>query len=505
MRDGTNYGSTQLSYRNQFILSPAQVNIDPSWKRLQINSKFHLSAHPDLNIYRKEINSKSITLLGYILDPYNPYADNGAIIDTLAKNLDSFDKVIEATNSLVGRWALIVDDGHSLKMFHDANGLRQVVYTDTSTTGDLWVGSQPGLLGKILHLEMDQDAVSFINEFQKKTKEYWWPGDSSPYLEIKHLLPNHFLDLDSGKSCRYWPNKQADRLDLDDAVKKTTDLLSRIMKAAANRFDLALGLSAGWDSRLIFAACRDIKKNISYYSMQRTGLNRKHPDILIPSRLLSKFHLQHHVIIAPKKINHEFEIIFKKNIPFAHETRIPNMQANLEHFKLQKVAVLGNISETIRSPYHIHREFPDEKISPEKIANYPLLGMRDMPFALHHFEKWAATLDNYYNFNIDSLFYWEQRMGKWFAMNCLKFDSAWQEVFLPLNCRKLVEYMLSVEDKYKFEPNYVLHERLISELWPEVLSEPINPAPKKNILDMVGEILRHGKQVASRHLLNHRR
>lgn len=117
-----------------------------------------------------------------------------------------------------------------------------------------------------------------------------------------------------------------------------------------------------------------------------------------------------------------------------------------------------------------------------------------MEFALRHFEKWLNNLGDYYNINFDSLFYWEQRIGKWFAMNCLEFDSAWQEVFLPFNCRKLLVDMLSVEDKYKFSPNYVLYERLISELWPEVLTEPINPAIKKNLINTVRGILSSGRQ-----------
>ena len=56
-----------------------------------------------------------------------------------------------------------------------------------------------------------------------------------------------------------------------------------------------------------------------------------------------------------------------------------------------------------------------------------------------------------------------------------EFDIAWQEIFSPYNCRLLLANMLSVKRKYRCAPNYVFHKELISNLWPEVLAEPVNP------------------------------
>ena len=76
--------------------------------------------------------------------------------------------------------------------------------------------------------------------------------------------------------------------------------------------------------------------------------------------------------------------------------------------------------------------------------------------------------------NILDLFYWEHRMGSWQAQSQLKWDIA-QESFTPFNHRKLIEIMLSVDSKFRQEPEYIFFKKIIQNLWPVLLKEPINP------------------------------
>ena len=90
---------------------------------------FYLTVHPDLPTYQATYKNKSITLLGYMVDPDNPYADNSEIINGLIYQLGTEDNFFEHTDKFGGRWILIVNDGKALKLFNDAAGLRQVFYT----------------------------------------------------------------------------------------------------------------------------------------------------------------------------------------------------------------------------------------------------------------------------------------------------------------------------------------------------------------------------------------
>jgi len=62
--------------------------------------------------------------------------------------------------------------------------------------------------------------------------------------------------------------------------------------------------------------------------------------------------------------------------------------------------------------------------------------------------------------------------------------------FIPYNCRELLTTLISVDKKYRLHPNHKLYTGIINNLWPEVLREPINPAPLKvKIKDTFKELL----------------
>lgn len=466
--------SKKLLYRNQFIFGPFFVDDLKSWKRIKISSSIIsicLTAHPDLDTFQATYQNKSITLLGFILDPDNPKASDSDIINDLIRSFSNSDDLFERTGKLGGRWIIVVDDGQEVRLFNDASGLRQVFYSDVHQTKDLWCASQPSIVAEILKLQMDEAAVDFISWFQSKSKEYWWPGDSSPYKKIRHLSPNHYLNLETGGCHRYWPNKGLSELSLDEAIEKIPRILSGFMQSAANRFDLALGVSAGWDSRLVLASCKEIRHRISFYSAKRPDMSWEHPDIEVPFRLLSKLSLKHDIIEQHPRLRSEFVEIFKRNVPFAHDVRLPGMQANLDYYHQSKVAVTGNVSEVAKCCYRLSEPGEQELI----VSKLSLLTMVDHPFAIKFFKKWLLGLGEIYNFNVLDLFHWEQKVGNWFAMNCLEFDSAWKDIFVPFNSRSLLIDFLSIDEQYRKKPTYELYNKLMFSLWPEVLSEPINP------------------------------
>ena len=65
-------------------------------------------------------------------------------------------------------------------------------------------------------------------------------------------------------------------------------------------------------------------------------------------------------------------------------------------------------------------------------------------------------------------------------MTQLEFDSAWQDIFTPYNCRDVLTTLLSVDERYRKNPDSTLVHATIERLWPEVMSEPINPKPPQS-------------------------
>ena len=155
----------QLTNASQFILGPQFIERLLSWQKMEINNAMYLTVHPYLTVYKTTYQNISVILLGYILDPDKPEARDEHIINDLLLTSSDADELILNTYRLGGRWILIIDDGEELRLLHDAAGLRQVYYSDVHRTKDLWCASQATLIAEILGLQMNNEAVGFINWF----------------------------------------------------------------------------------------------------------------------------------------------------------------------------------------------------------------------------------------------------------------------------------------------------------------------------------------------------
>jgi len=469
----------KLQFHNQFVLGPYFLEKLVAWNCTDIDGTLFLGTHPDLNVIQTTLNDKSLTLIGFILDPYNPSAKDADIVNGLIRDFSDFDRFIELTKRFGGRWIIVAKNSGGVKLFTDPAGLRQVFYTDIRKTKDLWCASQPGMIADILNLHMCKQGIDYINTYEFRiNQEFRWPGFATPYEEVTHLLPNHFLDLKNGSCIRYWPKQSPEDSSLASSIDKCSFLLHELIVSASHRFDLAFGMTAGLDSRIMLAASKDIKNVFSYLTVRQIGMPGNHADIEIPSRLLSKIGLRHDVIRSSLIIDDEFINIFRNNTALAHPVYAPDAYAILQHYSVkslnQLVVVTGSGSEIARSSFRETLKKPVcEAITPSDLVSLQYMGERS--YVLNQFERWISGIENTHGYDILDIFEWEQGHGNWLAMCQLEFDIAWKDLFSPFNCRELLETMLSVDRKYRQAPDYKLFHGIILNLWPELLDVPINP------------------------------
>lgn len=457
----------RLLYRNQFVIGPRPVDV-PSWVTISIRPTVAVTAHPDLLWYQAVDGRRSVTLLGFMLDPEDEQRTDRAIVDDLLECMHSVRAVIEGTYRYGGRWLLIADDGEHLVAFNDAAGLRQVFYVVTAH--GLWCASQPGILAQILGLEIAPDALEYIDSYGvRRNPEYWWPGWGSPVTGVRHLLPNHALDVTRGTVERYWPDRALATLSLEEAVDTIARTLRGIVKSAANRFELAVGVTAGWDSRLALAASRDVANRVSFMTVRQLAMRDDHPDVAVPSALLSRLGLTHDVVKSSHLLDPEFVRIFRTNYMLAHDHYAPAAQAILRYYGLRKANLTGHVSEAIRDPTMGNRPISAETTDQEIATAWH---RTDAAYATRAIQEWRASMGQRYNVSADVLFYWEQRVANWLAMTQLEFDIAWKEIVSLYNCRELLITMLGVDEAQR---GVVLYTEVAQRLWPEVLREPVNP------------------------------
>lgn len=478
-----------LLFRRQFVFGPEEINNFPSWNKFTVGNETYLSVHPDLEAYRTEIQNKSITLIGYILDPNNIQARNSDIVDGLIREFDKVENIIEHTNEFGGRWILIVNDGQKSILFHDAAGLRQIYYTHSSLLGKICCASQPSLLANALDLEMDKEAFEFMRSRESvdnydNYKIYWWPGDTSLYREIKLLLPNHYLDLRTGISNRYWPKRKLNTIPLKDAITKSSTMLRGLMMSAYNRYDLALSLTAGWDSRVMLGVSKEIIHDLYCFTLAYPGLKGNNSDVIIPSALMKKLGVKHNLIKYPEPVNEEFKNLHRKNNPSVNNAYCADVQAMYDQMPKYRMCITGDVAEVVKCYYRIPGK------NGGKVSAHDLAALTDMgthPFVIDAFEKWLSDIESH-NIHVLDLFSWEQVGGRLQAQNQAECDIV-LDTFAPYNCRNLLSTILSVDEKHRKPPVYTFHSKLIAKLWKEILSEPINPPEKTTLKSVLMNVL----------------
>ena len=474
----------RLQFRRQFVLGPESVWEFPAWNRMNVDSTLRLSAHPDLEIYQATDQNKSITLLGYILDPNNPQAGNSDVIDALIHKLDRCDDFCQHTSEFGGRWILVVSDGRETILFNDAGGLRQIYYTQSSSSKQTLCASQPGLIAEALDLAMDKEALGFIGSREYDDFEvYWLPGDASLYEEIKVLLPNHYLSLRTGRPHRYWPNADLKSISRRDAVTESSRLLRGLMRSAQLRYDLALSLTAGWDSRVMLALSRDVVGDLYCFTLAYPHTENTR-DVVIPSVLLGKLRLKHSIIRYPEHVSGEFKKVYKRNNAAANNAYCADAQAMYDHYPRNRVCITGDVAEIVKCFYR-RPELKGAKVSARDLADLCRIGTH--PFLIKAFDKWLSASDPR-NVHLLDLFCWEQMAGRWQALIRAQYDIV-QESFAPFNCRNLLVTMLSVDEDYRRPPEHQFLKELIENFWVEVLSVPINPPEKKRVKTLIVDIL----------------
>jgi hypothetical protein len=486
---------TRFFRRRQFILGPEQVDY-PGWRKFEIDNQHLLTVHPDLPTTIVQHKTNKLVLLGYAIDPYDSERTELDILQRAVVDITSEADVISSIENLSGRFVLVVKHRNHLWLFHDAVALRQVNYC-LDKRGAIWCASQPEALAAQLKLKYDEEVLSFKNSSVWSTSkdEFWLPNKRTPFQEIRNLLPNHYLDLQNAQAIRYWPVAGCigSRL-VSESIELCTPILKGSIRAAALKFDLRMGISAGGDSRKTLAASKCVKEQIYYFSHTPTQASMLVNDVEIPARLLPKLGVKHHSLLT-ERMPWDFQQLYEENVSCAREKRGHIAYTLLQNFGPEATVLNSNISEVAQCIYWL----PKAKINGEGLA---ILSGLNHQFAIQEFQEWidgAASACNAANMNILDLFFLEQRMGRWAASAFSEYDIA-HETFNPYNNRRLHCLMLAIDERHRKNRRWDVTIEHIRHMWPEVLLEPINPPDR--VRDRMQQHIRRKRLPRIFHFMN---
>jgi hypothetical protein len=455
--------------RRQFALGPEYFNY-LGWNRIEVAEGFLLTAHPDLPVARACISGRALTMVGYAIDPIDPGLREEQILRKLLEEAQDVTEVSSRLERLTGRFIIIANYGGQMCLFHDAVALRQVQYCKDGQ-GRTWCASQAETLAERFGFPLDEEVLDYkhLPAFRGKT-EFWLLNDRTPYRQVLNLLPNHFLDLNRGTAVRYWPKKGCiPKLSVAESIRLCTPLLVNAIKAASERFDLRVAMTAGIDSRKTLAATKTFSDKLYYFSHGTSEETLQINDVAVPARLLGRLNLEHHAWpLLP--MTEKFKNVFEASSTWAREKKGKNAYTVLANCGPEVTVLNSNISEVAQSIYWL----PPSKLNGEGLA---VLSGLAHPFAIKEFQKWlkgAKASCAEAGMDVLALFFLEQRMGRWATAAFSEYDVA-HETFNPYNNRYLHSLMLGVNERYRRDRMWNVSLQNIKVMWPEVLAEPINP------------------------------
>ncbi len=455
----------QLLYRRQYIAGPSLPRQFAMWRQIWFSNACIIGCHLELEVTEASNQQGRIVCLGHILDPLHCEYTNGQIINNLLAAGKDFAALERALSIVGGRWVIFVELSGERRVYHDAGGHKSTFWYGDPGSREIWIASEPSLFEDSLGIVADEKIVL---QFKKSHYQNSWVCEVTPYLHVRQLLPNHYLDLGRRTVHRFWPSGDVVPKTLDDAAAEMADIIHGLIAAVATRGNVALPLTGGYESRVSFACAKELRGKLPLYLIDA-------PNTLYYDKLLSKQ-------VARK---YGLEVSYLRSLPFDERfwrtflrntaemywdqgaNHIPTYGQHFPNYYL----LIGAMGEVTRTFYYREGKLP-AVIDPPLLAG--VTGYQANAVALQAFAEWLAGAPMHLNVSLLDLIYWEHRQGNWVSLGATGFDAVGCDTSSPYNCRKLMELALGVDVEYRKPPHILL--RRIAELaaGPTILSVPIN-------------------------------
>ncbi len=448
-------------FRRQFLFT-TQTTFPYAWERIAIQ-ECNLYYHPELELTTSKVEGKELVMIGAMYDWEDVSQTNQQLLDKLIHTY-SFDSFLTELARYAGQYMIIYKTPSEFFILNDVCAQHEIYY-DTSFTS---FGSQPKLIMEVVESKSYalQGAIEFYSS-QKFLSKRLYVGETTHVANIKHLLPNHYIDITHQTVKRYFPYERVGQIPTNEVAVKACQMLKGYIKAVALRKKIAMAVTGGYDSRVLFLASLD--EDCKYFVSQHKNMSDNHYDIAVPQKVTKMYHKPFEVI--PDKDGFEDisdSIDFPRNIPKPGKYFDGHVYLN------------GNISEIARNAYGFSK-----KVTPEDLTF--ISGYDRSHFVKNIYQHWLenATLFKDNGYDILDMYYWEEKMGTRVAKEKTMMHALGKEEFSPFCSRDLLVLLLSTPHKDRDYYINKLYNVILLELSSDALKIPINPCLKLDIIRLM--------------------
>lgn len=475
-----------MTFRRQFLLGRATPvdrfldrSTDPGqWVVLDTGPNRKCAVQHDLSHAIARNADKTVLCLGELIDPTRPQQSNDNIAQSLLA-ARSVPDAIRSCNGLGGRWAIYFRTPTTECMFHDPCGFRQIFFADT-VDGPI-IGSTSAILyeASCRSFEPDREVSRYQSAKAYAASECAMVGSKTQYQGCTHLLPNHLLDLSDLVSRRFFPADERCRLESEAVVPEAVAILNGTLLAITNRSRARMGLTAGYDSRVLLAVARHFLQYIDLYVDRHGDIAWDHMDVHTPRKITKTLGLAFEVSDSSEPPTEDFIQVMEHSIGEYRD--LPKLRATYSAWKngRHSWSVNGTGAEICRNFFDKSGNVNAENVTLDLMVRL-LPGAKDL-FVRQEIAAWWHELNEHglLGYHPLDFLYWEQRMGNWGAKGSAEWEIA-SEVISPFNNRRLLTLLLGTERRYRTLPEFEVFRAMIRDAWPELLREPFNAPPRSN-------------------------
>lgn len=378
-------------------------------------------------------------------------------------NIDDLE--LQILPRLAGSFVLITAEGLPRRIYPDHAGSIPMVYFAEAHLA----ASSPALIF---------EEAEYRERFQTELHDAlvvregaggWIPGTLTAHRGLARLLPNHFLQLDSWTAKRFWP--RADEFDgwrkMDAVAATAADAIRKFSAAVCRSYSAGVTLTAGFDTRLVLASCRDDIDTCQFFTIAAPNAEM---DMTIGQDIARRFGLNH--AILPLKRASDTQMAIWDRMAGDCMIEAPRLTyPTLRDLQGRDALLTGLFGEIGRCRYYRQdlMEINGSSIDAKFVINR--LTVPAHPALVENIDRWLQELSGQPNSVILDLSLLELKLGCW-AMPQRSMTSSVKWAFMPFTQRVVFDAFIGVAPAEK--GTKALFWAMIKSLWPELASMPIN-------------------------------
>lgn len=467
-----------MEYPKQYLLNTSETSPFGHWRSRQFGS-WWLHHSPDIPLVRIEDTSgNEIGLLfGWIIFR-GRLMQNG---DTLISN-NQCEGVANEYDDLGGRFNYLYHFHDEVGLLTDAGGLLSPVY-DTKYH---IVASTPTMLKQVVPLQQDGGMRA---AFSAGKPEIWYPFGVTPFVGVHRLLPNHSLSLTTWQTQRLFPSSpevlayNAKRCNVMQVVMDIAECIKANVSALIEAGNNLVHLTAGRDTRMILAACRQHLDKCQFQTVA-VDCPQARLDCHVASELGKRFELRYRQLPVMKPSLQELDEWQQRTGDCVYDT-VAQLCATAKHYGRYTHEIMGTGGEAARGCYWYPGDDRKESISAlELLERFEIVPGE---ITLQLAQSWLDGLQGYRVGDILDLAYVELRLGCWAGASVYGHPVSFPSLS-PFNSHFIYQRLLSLPLAYRINRQFV--RDYLNLLWPELQSLPFNRALGLTKLKYLGAELR---------------